>query len=326
MSDLLGHDLTGRYVAATLHHVPAARREEVRARLMADLTRAHAQAAAAGTPAPQVERAALLALGDPERRAAQYAGRDLVLIGPRLYLHWWRTLRIVLAVAPTVMAVLVLIAGVTAQEAVLPLLGDAISTFWNVAVNVAFWVTLVFALLERFSPAVEFGEDWVPEQLPEAQPERSVSLADAAVSTAFLAVAVAFFPWQEWMAPTIGGVETPLLDSELWSFWLPYLMVILALEIVLEVVRYRVGRPTLRLVAVKAVLVTAFTIPAVALLATGRMAHPELARALDTTPEVIDRGASFVALAIGLIAVADLAGAARELWRSAEQRSLEGAA
>lgn len=318
-------DLTSRYIAATLHHVPAGRRDEVRARLLADLSRARGDAEAAGVQAAQVERAALMALGDPERRAAQYAGRDLVLIGPRLYLHWWRTLRIVLAVAPTVVAVLVLIAGVVAEEPILSLLASAIGTFWNVAVNVAFWVTVVFALIERYSGDVDFGEDWTPEQLPALQPERTVSLADAAASIAFLGVALAFFPWQEWMPPTINGIETPLLDSDLWSFWLPFLMVVLALEIVLEVARYRAGRPTLRLVVLKTILVAAFTIPAVVLLATGRMAHPALARAIDTTPEVIDRGASFVALAVGLIALWDVAGAALELYRRGEQQSVGAA-
>src|SRR5690606_31005587 len=61
------------------------------------------------------------------------------------------------------------------------------------------------------------------------------------------------------------------IDPALWSFWLPYLIVMTALAAVFAIVLYRAGRWTWPLVAVNAVLTVATTVPIVWLVWTGAL-------------------------------------------------------
>ncbi len=315
--------LTERYVQATVRHVPQAQRPDVARELRASIADMVEARAGAGQSPGDAERDALTELGDPERLAATYAGRDLVLIGPRLFLEWWRLLKLLLAIVPAILVVITVIGGVADDHSAGKIVGDAVGAAWNVAINIAFWVTLVFAMIERFAPD-EVDEisskEWTPDELPEsADPRGGISFGETAASIGFLAVVIAFFPWQEWRPPSIGGVETPLLNTDLWSFWLPFLIAVLVIEIGYELVKYRIGRWTPGLLAAKAVINLAFAIPVVWLLLAGDFLNPGLTDALDASQSTIDTSASITAVVVIAITIWDFADAA---WKARQSQTL----
>ena len=106
-------------------------------------------------------------------------------------------------------------------------------------VHLAFWVTLVFAILER-SPRTQALTPWTPEQLPEVPDAgRSSRLSDLIASLVFLTLFAVVIVWQQAEPFTFGPFESiPVLDPELWSFWLPYFLVLIVLEMLFAIAVY----------------------------------------------------------------------------------------
>ena len=114
---------------------------------------------------------------------------------------------------------------------------------WGAAVQVVLWPTLVFAILERSTDrdAVDVLA-WDPDQLPDATlRQRGISLGEAVTGATFSLVVAALLVLQHeltWIGP---DSRTALLDPDLWSGWLPSLVVVLVAGAALELWKYRVG-------------------------------------------------------------------------------------
>ncbi|WP_455606221.1 permease prefix domain 1-containing protein, partial [Cellulosimicrobium funkei] len=91
--------LTDRYVAATLRRVPASQHADLEQELRTSVADAVEAKVEAGADPARAETDVLNDLGDPDRLAADLAGRPLYLIGPTLYLDWLRLLKMLLWVA-----------------------------------------------------------------------------------------------------------------------------------------------------------------------------------------------------------------------------------
>lgn len=274
--------LTDRYVWGVLRAVPEAQRRDLEPEIRALVADAVEVRTADGADDAVAERAALVELGDPDQLAARYTGRSLALIGPAVYPEWRRVLGVIVPiVAP--------IAGI-ASGAAQYLLGEAtlassiiagIGTAFMVGVQVAFWVTVVFAFLERTGQPVR-GEPWTPDALPEVPTRASLGLAEVALSLVALGLAIGALIWQQVAQPiTIDGTSYPLFDPALWSFWLPWFLAILALEIVFTLVRWKRGGWTMPLAVINLGLNVAFAVPAVYLLQNDLLLDPGLVAAID---------------------------------------------
>lgn len=271
--------LTDRYLAATLRAVPAQRRGEIADELRASIDDMIDDRVTGGQGRDTAEREVLTELGHPERLAARYAGRPLQLIGPTYYLVWQRVLRLLLTFVPALVGVLAgLLTAIVGDEPGRAI-GAGITAAFQTAVQIAFWVTVSFAVLERTDTTLKLPE-WTVDQLPDEPVERDVRLTDTCASIAFLLLALAFLPWQQLGSPVTDtdGDTLPLLDPALWHSWLPVLAAILVAALVLELVTYRTGRWTWRLVAVNAALDLAFAVPLGWLLLTDRLLNPALAQ------------------------------------------------
>ena len=267
--------LTERYVHAATRTAPEAQRDELARELrerIGDAIDARL-AAGDGSSAGDAEVAALTELGDPERLAAGYLDRPLQLIGPRYYLDWLRLLKllaaIVVPIATGAVILARLISGGTAGEAIV----DGLSTGLAVAVHLAFWVTLVFAIIERTSRTAPLAT-WTPAHLPELPAPRQVGLGDLIASIVFLVLFVVALVWQHFTVQFPGSETTPVLNPELWSFWLPYLIGVAAVEVVFVSFLYRNGHWNFGFAAVNVVLNAAFAIPVIWLAATGQLLNP----------------------------------------------------
>lgn len=316
--------LTDRYVYATTRAVPEPQRDELARELRAEIADMVAARADAGEPGTDAERATLTELGDPERLAASYADRPLHLIGPAYFLIWKRLVITLLLWVPPILAIITAGGELLDGEDLGKAIGDGISTGIEVAVHVALWTTLTFALIERYGKPTDMPE-WSVDQLPEIPAESHVGLGDTVGTVATAVVTIALLAWQELrgVIETSSGTRVPLVDSDLWSSWLPVLIAAMAAEAVIAVLAYRRGRWTWPLVGAFSVASLAFTVPAIWLLVTDAFFDPRFVAEVDWLTEADNHhtagliGAGLVAL----IAVFDIAGKARAAFAGSSRRT-----
>ncbi|TCB96034.1 hypothetical protein E0H26_17955 [Micromonospora zingiberis] len=309
--------LTDRYLAATLRSVPTARREEIADELRASIGDMIDGRTADGLDATTAEREVLTELGNPAQLAARYTDRRLQLIGPEYFLPWRRLLIALVSTIPAIVGVLM--AGLEATTADNPAgaIGAGISAAFNVAVQIAFWVTVVFAVLERLGTPLHLPE-WTVDQLPDEPVERDVSLTDVCASILFLGLTIAFLPWQQFQTVIGDGDRLPVLDPALWTSWLPALIAVLVASIGLEFAKYRARRWTWPLVGVNALLGLAFAVPAIWLLLTDRLFNPDfVARFAWLRDGGIDTVARISVVVIVAITLWDIADSAMKARRAA---------
>ena len=274
--------LTDRYVWGVLRAVPSAQRPDLEPEIRALVADAVEAREGDGTDPAAAERAALMELGDPEHLAARYTDRQLVLIGPRLFPVWRRIIGLVLPIViPLAVIVTVAAAWIDAAPAS-ELVAIGVGNAVNAAIQIVFWVTLIFAVVERTGQS-PIGAQWSPDSLPElpsvaARPH----LAEVVVSVVGLGVAIAAIVWQQLAMPiTIAGTSYPLLNPDLWTFWIPWFVAVLGLEIVFAVVLWTRGGWTWVMATVNLLLNVAFTIPAVWLLQQDKLFDPALVSAIE---------------------------------------------
>jgi hypothetical protein len=222
----------------------------------------------------------LTELGDPEILAARYTDRALVLIGPRYYGDWKRLLTLLLSIVVPIAIIAVTAAAFLGGQPATELVGVALSAGVGVAVQLTFWVTLVFALLER-SGTPPRGATWTPDRLPEMPASKGESPVELGVSVAAMIVGAAAIVWQQGARPiTIDGASYPVFDPALWSFWMPYFLVLLGLELAMTLARWRLGGWTWWLAVANLGTNIAFAVPALWLLQNGMLFDPGLEAAM----------------------------------------------
>ena len=267
--------LTDRYVWAAMHSVPEAQRTDLDRELRERIGDATDALVETGRAPADAERMALVELGDPAALAASYVDRPLQLIGPRYYLAWWRLLKLLYSVVLPIAVAAVAFAQLLSGAGVGDVIGSAIEVGFSIAVNLGFWTTLAFAVLER-SPGKGADLAWTPDLLPQlpelSRPGRRSELIGSLV---FLGIFALVLVWQHFGLPWVGALEAiPLLDPDLWSFWMPYFLVLIVLEMLFAIAIYAWGW-NWWLAAANLVLNVAFVVPAVWLFTTGQLINPE---------------------------------------------------
>jgi hypothetical protein len=237
--------LTERYVAAAVRSLPENQRDDVERELRASIEDDIDARIESGASSDAAERDVLTELGDPSGLAARYSERPLYLI--------------VSIVAP-VASIASGAAHALAGDAIGEIIASVVVTAFTSAIQIAFWLTLVFAVLD-WSGASRRGPlvPWTVESLPDV-PERRAQLGDTIASLVFLGLAVAFVFYQQFLPVAWnreGAVDAPLLDPALWSSWIPVILVLMVLEAVFTIVKYRAGGWTWPLAILNIVLASA---------------------------------------------------------------------
>jgi hypothetical protein len=273
--------LTDRYVWGVLQAVPSAQRRELEPEIRAMVGDAVEARQAAGARPEAAERSALEELGDPELLAARYTDRTLALIGPRYYPDWRRLLSLVLPIVVPITILAVGGAGYLAGQSAPELVGSAVSVGFNVAVQLAFWITLAFALLERSGRPSPMRDDWTPDELPELPSGRTESPIGLAIAVVAIVVGALLLAWQQVATPAvIDGVGYPLFNPALWSSWMPYFLVLLGIELAAILWRWRAGGWTWPLAFLNLATNIAFVGPALWLFTSGQLFDPGLVAAM----------------------------------------------
>jgi len=312
--------LTDRYVTAVLTGVREDQRAEVEARVRAAITEAVDARVAGGQAPAEAERAVLTELGDPMRVSAQYSGRPLHLIGPALYPDYIRLLRLLLTIIVPIVGVAVGAATAIAGAEPWDVVAAGFGAAFSVAVQVAFWVTLVFAIIERSGAKPRVPAMWDLDDLPDV-PDRRISLGGTVGSIAGLSVLIWFLLWQPGYQESFdpGGPAIPILDPTLSQFWIPFLVAVLLASIGLEIVKYLKGRWTLPLAAVNTVLSLAFAIPAIWLLQADQLFNPAFLSAI-TVDEVVTVVDALPTLIVWIIVVVSAVDITEGWWKALRSR------
>ena len=297
--------LTDRYVWGVLRAVPTAQRTDLEPEIRALVADAVEARTAAGVVPAEAERAAIAELGDPERLAAQYTDKTLFLIGPRYFPDWKRLLTLLLTIVVPIVAIATMGASYLGGQGIVEVVLGGLGTAFMVGINLAFWITLVFAVMERKGIAdLEEELAWSPDKLPEVPAGKGESLAEIAFSIAALAVAAIALVWQQTAMPiTIDGVSYPLFNPDLWPFWLPWFLVVLGLQIVFHLALYRRGGWTVPFAVANTILNLAFLVPALWLWSQGLLFDPGLVAALDAMGLAEAFRPAGVVIAVVMIAV-----------------------
>ena len=142
-----------------------------------------------------------------------------------------------------------------------------------------FWITLVFAFIERGTDikGLAGAQPWTPESLPDLPDAGRMGIGEMAGTVVANILLIAAILWVQFQSPiTIDGQSYPLFDPALWSFWLPYFIVVAILEIAFAVVLWRHGRWTYGFAVANALLGAAFAIPAVWLWLNDLLLNPAI--------------------------------------------------
>lgn len=265
--------LTERYISATTRQLPPAMQDDVRAELEASISDAIEARVEQGDTREDAERAVLTDLGDPGILAAGYADRPLQLIGPKYFLTWWRLLKLLLWIVPICVAGGMTLGLLLSGQGVGETIGQVIPVVLQVIVHLAFWTTLVFAVLER--TGADTGETWNVDQLPEIE-EKGVGRSELIASLVFLGIAVIAIVWDSVRGffPT-GGEPIPILNPQLWPWWIALLFGLIALEAVFAIALFRLRRWTVSMAVLNTLLALAFAAWVLVLLLTGQLVNPD---------------------------------------------------
>ncbi len=277
--------LTERYISAVTRRLPAAVQDDVRDELAASVADEIEARLEQGEAPGDAERAVLTALGDPDALAAGYADRPLQLIGPRYYLAWWRLLKLLLWIVPACVLGAVILAKLIEDAPVGEIVGAAAAATVGSIVHVAFWTTVVFAVLDRTGADATVG--WDLDSLPEPQ-EIGAGRGDLIGSLVFLGIAAAAVLWDRFIGIVffadegvdvgvgLGSQTTavPLLDPQLWPWWMGGVLLVIAAEAVLAIVVYARRGWSPVLAAANTVLAVVIAAAAVYLLVTDQVLNP----------------------------------------------------
>ncbi|GAA4600356.1 hypothetical protein BJY16_003482 [Actinoplanes octamycinicus] len=270
------NDFVDRYVFTALRRIPEQQRADIDRELRASIEDAVEARMDAGQSREAAVESALTELGDPDRLADRYAGRPGYLIGPDLFPLWRRFLKMLLwTVLPIVLGI-----GIAVQLFEDPdigkIIGRSISALLTVGGQICFWVTLVFAILERTGVGrADLRTTWSPKDLPKYEQNRD-RLVELATGLVWVALLIAGLVLQQFTFS-----DVPLLDPANWAFWWPVIIALFLLRGFYYIWVYRLGTRTRTVAAVNAVLVTTYTVPLVWLLATDRFFNPEFHGFLD---------------------------------------------
>lgn len=219
--------LTDRYIETILRQLPLRQRADIERELRASIADAVDERLESGVDPAEAEIAVLTDLGDPARLAAGYADRPLHLIGPALFVDYARLVRVLLATAIPAVTVGVAVSHAARGDTVGAVTGAAVGTGITVAVHIACWTTLVFALLERAlhrrRPTARRPARWTPAALPEL-PSRRARRAELISTT----VALVLFASLILVSPGLSLAQTPdgrpigILSPWLWDTGVVY--------------------------------------------------------------------------------------------------------
>ena len=243
--------LIDRYISEVGRHLPAKDRSDIEAEIrtmVEDMVEEQERQNGRSSSDEESITTVLEELGDPRLLAARYAPPKNYLIGPGWYDVYTMTLRRILYIVLPIFATVTIILTLAVNPLdFLNAAGKALAGAFNVGVQIFFWVTLVFVLMERLdavpgeSLATAKGK-WTIAQLPEMTRSRQISIPESLMNIAFLLFVMLWIALPAVLSRFQGDNGTvSFINPEMWTFWLPLLFVIMGLMLVHEIFKLKIG-------------------------------------------------------------------------------------
>lgn len=288
--------LTDSYVYAATRWLPGRTRTEVEAELRERI----ADTVAARGETPEAEREVLEELGDPLRVAADYTGREPALIGARFFFPWLRLSVVLLCIVGPVVGAIVATVAAFEGEDIGSIITSGLGALVQTSVQVVFWTTVVFAVLDWSGSRLP-DTKWSVERLPKPQ-QHAGNLGELIAALVFLPLFAVLIVWQHVRPPSLDGERLPLADPDLWSWYLPLVLLTLALELVHLLWIHRTGW-TWPAAWANLALTLAFAVPTIVLLLDGALVNPDLVAHLEWDAGVTQDVMNAVAAGIALVSL-----------------------
>lgn len=243
--------LSERYVWRVTRSLPESVGPDAARELRGTLAAMTADRVAAGAEPEEAERSALTELGDPDVLARQHGGRADHLIGPAVYPAYVRLLKLLLTIVLPIATIATLLVQLSATGTGLrAAVGESAGVLFQLAVQLTFWVTLVFVLIERGRSEGERDRplsDWSPDELLATDvPWRRVGLGEMLNDAGFSIAVAALVVWQ---FAGVGERGVQVLDPALAVGWKAAVVGLLLLDVFLTVLTWGADRWTVRLAA-----------------------------------------------------------------------------
>lgn len=210
---------------------------------------------------------ALEKLGSPVALASGYLDRPMYLIGPRYFDVYVTLLKIILPIAAAIALIVTTSENIFSYSAedvlinsIITIIGNGIWTILNTALQAFFWITLVFAILERTeitndqSPLTSSLKKWTPDDLnniPSILKEKKISkhsifgsLLAIGIFTAVYFNAVRLLGVYEQIDGKLRLIVPTFNQDVLQSYWL-IVLISIAVEIILVCYKFIVGQWTM---------------------------------------------------------------------------------
>ncbi len=221
----------------------------------------------------------LVNLGSPLKLASEYNSQKRYVIGPGYYEQYISMLKMVIGICVSVtlgIAALVWILefndGGQLIENISKLIGTLISAGIEGALQGAFWVTLVFVILERSGVEAGylpfFNKEWTPDDLSEESANDKLKISRG--ETIFTMCATILFTALIYVQPQLIAFYTmegkgrltisPLFNLERLDFYLPILLILAFIQLALSVWKYIAKHWSLPLIIMNAVYNTVISI------------------------------------------------------------------
>jgi hypothetical protein len=282
--------LIDRYIEEVGRHLPEKNRSDIEAeiRSMVDDMVEERSGSAAKPVSEKTVAETLEQLGDPRLLAAKYAPPKRYLIGPAWYDFYIAALQRVLYTAVPVLAVIRFMLSITENPLdFIGAVGDAVGSAFNVGLQILFWVTFVFVLLERSDevpdgPRTADKGAWTVARLPKRSRQRQISISETVMNIAvllFLLIWIALPFMRDWFQGI--PVSMPFLHPSLWNLWLPVFFVIMGLTLIHEVFKLKIGNWTPALTVTNVILGMVSIVYIAALVTTQDVINPEFLTMLN---------------------------------------------
>lgn len=151
---------------------------------------------------------ALLKLGDPAKLAASYQDGPNYLLGPQMYNSYVQTIKLIIPWAILITLIVHLVKSIlfypgddSLLTTIISALVIAIANMFEVVIQVLFWVTITFIIMERYSGAKMYvpfrkeSHDWTPDDLEKStrRPQNHIPMSDIIFSLLGIAIFTFFY-------------------------------------------------------------------------------------------------------------------------------------
>lgn len=193
------------------------------------------------------------------------------LIGPVWYDTYFGLLKTLLSIVPGIVVAVLLVVNLARPDVpVGQSVANALLTGFSVVMHLAFWVTLVFVFMERSGMKPDGLEVQAPIPATQAS-KRQIPFGEAIAGAVVVALGAL------WVAASFSlhvKEGQPLLNPELWSFWLPAFFVLAGLSVVHELLQAKVGNWTPPLMATNVLLSAACIVFVISLVSSVSVVNP----------------------------------------------------